>query len=141
LDEFVIAELLARGAPIDAFGVGTSLATSKDAPTLGGVYKLVEVPTAEGPSTRAKFSTEKITYPGRKQVFRFRDAAGHYREDVIGCEDEKYPEAEPLLSCVMRDGKRIAASPGLDGIRSRARQELACLPQAYRNIRAAETYP
>jgi len=141
LDEFVIADLLARGAPIDAFGVGTAMATSKDAPALGGVYKLVEVQTAEGSSTRAKFSEEKITYPGRKQVFRFRDAAGSYREDVIGCEDEKYSGAEPLLACVMRNGQRVAPSPGLDEIRSHARQEVARIPESCRKIRGPQNYP
>src|SRR5215831_11232306 len=63
LDEFVIADLLARGAQIDIFGVGTALATSKDAPALGGVYKLVDVASGETLSERAKFSEEKITYP------------------------------------------------------------------------------
>jgi nicotinate phosphoribosyltransferase len=70
LDEYVISELLARGAQVDAFGVGTSLATSKDAPSLGGVYKLVDVYSDDGPSYRAKLSGGKATYPGCKQVFR-----------------------------------------------------------------------
>src|SRR5581483_4693919 len=104
LDEYRIEELLARGAPIDAFGVGTALATSYDAPALGGVYKLVDVQTGDRPSSRAKFSDHKMTYPGRKQVFRFHSDAGAYREDLIACEDEKYPDAEPLLQCVMTGG-------------------------------------
>src|SRR5438309_5625247 len=92
LDEFVIADLLARGAQIDAFGVGTALATSKDAPALGGVYKLVDVASGDAPSYRAKFSEEKITYPGRKQVFRLPNCDGSAREDVIARESERYPE-------------------------------------------------
>ena len=70
LDEFVIADLLTRGVQIDTFGVGTALTTSKDAPALGGVYKLVDVASVTALSGRAKFSEEKITYPGRKQVLR-----------------------------------------------------------------------
>ena len=141
LDEFAIADLLAGGAQVDAFGVGTALATSKDAPALGGVYKLVDVESDEGPSYRAKFSEEKVTYPGRKQVFRFRDEAGSFREDVIACETERYPDAEPLLSCVMRQGKRLAPSPSLQGIQERARKELAKLPAGCRSLRSPQTYP
>src|SRR5215469_2318050 len=77
LDEYVITELLARGAPIDAFGVGTALATSKDAPALGGVYKLVAIEANGTSAYRAKFSDEKITHPGRKQVYRFHDEDGN----------------------------------------------------------------
>ena len=104
LDEFVIADLLARGAQIDTFGVGTALATSKDAPALGGVYKLVDVASGETLSERAKFSEEKITYPGRKQVFRLPHSDGSSCEDVIARETEHYPEAQLLLSRVMREG-------------------------------------
>jgi nicotinate phosphoribosyltransferase len=141
LDEFAIADLLARGAIVDAFGVGTALATSKDAPALGGVYKLVDVQSGEGPSYRAKFSEEKVTYPGRKQVFRFHDEAGSYREDVIACESERYPDAEPLLRCVMRQGKRLGPSPHLPDIQERARRELAKLPQACRRLGDPQAYP
>ncbi len=141
LDEFAIAGLLSRGAQIDAFGVGTALATSKDAPTLGGVYKLVDVESGPGPSYRAKLSQEKFTYPGRKQVFRFRDAQGNYREDIIGGESETFPDAIPLLECVMREGKRLASSPSLLQIQERARQELAHLPEPCRRLHDAQPYP
>ena len=141
LDEFAIADLLAGGAQVDAFGVGTALATSKDAPALGGVYKLVDVQSGEGPSYRAKFSEEKVTYPGRKQVFRLHDEAGSYCEDVIAGETERYPDAEPLLSCVMRQGKRLVPSPSLLGIQKRAREEVAKLPKACRSLRSPQTYP
>jgi nicotinate phosphoribosyltransferase len=141
LDEFAIADLLAAGAQVDAFGVGTALATSKDAPALGGVYKLVDVQSGEGPSYRAKFSEEKVTYPGRKQVFRFRDPAGNYREDTIARETEVYADAEPLLGCVMRHGKRLEPSPSLPSIQEHARQEVAKLPHASRSLRGPQTYP
>ncbi|HVO81321.1 MAG TPA: nicotinate phosphoribosyltransferase [Terriglobales bacterium] len=141
LDEFAIADLLAAGAQVDAFGVGTALATSKDAPALGGVYKLVDVQSGEGPSYRAKFSEEKVTYPGRKQVFRFHDPAGTYCEDVIARETERYPDAQPLLGCVMRQGTRLAPSPGLKSVQERAREEVARLPQACRSLRNPQAYP
>ncbi len=141
LDEFVIADLLARGAQIDAFGVGTALATSKDAPALGGVYKLVDVASGDVPSYRAKFSEEKITYPGRKQVFRLPNCDGSSREDVIARESERYPEAELLLGPVMREGKRLVPSPNVIQIRDRARCELSRLPEPCRRLQNPGPYP
>lgn len=140
LDEFAISDLLARGAQIDAFGVGTALATSKDAPALSSVYKLVDVQSGTRHSYRAKFSEEKVTYPGRKQVFRFSDPAGEYREDVVACATERYPGAQGLLTCVMRDGKRILPEPRLAEIRNRAQEEMARLPEAVRRLRQWEAY-
>jgi nicotinate phosphoribosyltransferase len=141
LDEFAIASLLADGAQVDAFGVGTALATSKDAPALSGVYKLVDVQSGEGPSYRAKFSAEKVTYPGRKQVYRFHDAAGGYCEDVIARDTEYYPNAEPLLLRVMERGKRLRDSPGLQSVQTHARKELAKLPATCRRLRDPQPYP
>jgi nicotinate phosphoribosyltransferase len=141
LDEFVIADLLAQGAPIDKFGVGTALAVSKDAPALGGVYKLVDIETDNGPSYRAKFSENKVTYPGRKQVFRLRDANGVCREDLVACEDETHDEGEPLLTCVMHEGKRLAASATLQTIQARARKNIADLPEDLRELRHTKPYP
>jgi nicotinate phosphoribosyltransferase len=139
LDEFAIAELLACGAQIDAFGVGTALSVSKDAPSLSSVYKLVDV-AAGATSYRAKFSEEKVTYPGRKQVFRFQ-AGGSYTEDVIAGDSEEYPGASPLLACVMREGKRVTASPGLSQTQEYARGELAKLPTACRRLHHVQPYP
>ena len=83
LDEFEIARLLAAGAPIDGFGVGTNFATSADAPTLESVYKLVAV---DG-RPMAKRSTGKATLPGAKQVWRRPGFGG----DVLGLWDEPNP--------------------------------------------------
>jgi nicotinate phosphoribosyltransferase len=146
LDEFVIADLLAQDAPINNFGVGSALATSKDAPTLGGVYKLVDVETDEGPSYRAKFSENKVTYPGRKQIFRFRDENGTYREDLIACADENCEDDNydggSLLTCVMRNGERLAPSPSLQTIRAIAQKEVADLPKGLRELRTpSKAYP
>jgi nicotinate phosphoribosyltransferase len=140
LDEFRIANLLAGGAPINGFGVGTVLATSKDAPALGGVYKLVNLESDQGITYRAKLSEDKITYPGAKQVFRFVDAAGMYREDIVGLESENYPDAAPLLHCVMREGKRVNTSPSLPAIQQYAREELAKLPSSSRRLDQPQSY-
>src|SRR6202521_3396707 len=70
LDENKIAALLAKHAAIDSFGVGTALATPGDAPHLNLIYKLVEVERGGKVREAAKLSMAKVTYPGRKQVFR-----------------------------------------------------------------------
>ena len=128
LDEFKIKHLLANGAQVDSFGVGTALATSIDAPALGGVYKLVDVESKDGMSFRAKLSEEKMTYPGRKQVFRFRKPNGVFREDVIACEDETFADGEPLLRRVMHRGVRTDAQPAIKKIQEYAAQEIAKIP-------------
>lgn len=141
LDEFVISDLLARGAQIDAFGVGTALATSMDAPALGGVYKLVDLASETGVSYRAKFSDQKTTYPGRKQVWRFHDPEGKFREDVIACESESFSEAMPLLQQVMQAGKRIQPSPSLAQIQQHSADLVQKIPEACRQLREPARYP
>lgn len=141
LSEYAIRDALAAGAPLDFFGVGTALVTSKDAPSLGGVYKLVEVIPDRKPRYRAKFSEEKVTYPGRKQVFRFHNPQGFCDHDVIARQDEHYPDAEPLLTCALRDGHRLAPSPSLGEIQERARERLARLPEAYTKFENPPEYP
>lgn len=106
LNEHRIAELVKAGAPIDAFGVGTELATSADAPSMGSIYKLVEI--AGRPT--AKFSPEKPSWPGVKQVFRYPD------RDVVGLADEEHPGATPLLELAgkktdLEAARRRAAGP------------------------------
>src|SRR5947209_87758 len=124
LDEFAIERLVAAGAPIDSFAVGTALTTSKDAPALSGVYKLVEL---DGRPT-AKFSGEKSTYPGVKQVYRVTD------HDTLALASEPPPQGRPLLHCVMRDGKRVGAAKTITEARERAAPELARLPDDVRLI-------
>lgn len=140
LDEFTIADLLARGAKIDGFGVGTALATSKDAPALGGVYKLVDVQSQRGILYRAKFSEEKATHPGPKQVFRFSGSDGVYAQDVIARANEDHADAIALLRPVMRGGKRIEPAVRIQDIQLRAREELAKLPLGCRRLREPEPY-
>src|SRR6202521_774209 len=110
LDENRIESLLKNGASIDSFGVGTALSTSADAPSVGVIYKLVEVEIGGHLRNTAKFSEAKKTYPGRKQIFRFTNTEGKFSRDIIGLEEEKFPAADPLLIPVMRSGQRLTVS-------------------------------
>ena len=141
LDEYVISELLARGAQVDAFGVGTSLATSKDAPSLGGVYKLVDVYSDDGPSYRAKLSGGKATHPGCKQVCRGSAGDGMYCGDVIRRCTEDCAGAEPLLACVMTKGRKNGPSPSLQKVREYATQQILKLPAGIRRLHNPGAYP
>jgi nicotinate phosphoribosyltransferase len=137
LDEYRVRDLVGAGAPIDAFGVGTSLATSADAPYLDAVYKLQEY----GGVARRKRSTGKATWPGRKQTFRAIDAAGVWVEDVVTLEGDPQP-GTPLLHCVMRGGRRVDPPEPLAASRARARAELAALTARLRTLAdAVEPYP
>lgn len=124
LNEWRIADLVAAGAPIDAFGVGTELGTSKDAPAVGGVYKLV----AYAGRAAVKRAPGKATLPGRKQVWR----AGALR-DTLSLADERIPDAEPLLAEAMRRG-RARRVPALDEARARCAAALAALPAELRSL-------
>lgn len=141
LDEYRIQQLLASGAQIDAFGVGTALATSSDAPALGAIYKLVEVRTDRGVRRAAKFSPAKATFPGRKQVYRFRDRAGRFREDLIALAEETVPGAEPLLVEMIRQGLRVRTAESLASARARCQEQLQALPERLRRIDAVARYP
>ncbi len=140
LDEYKIADLLRCGARVDAFGVGTALATSSDAPTLGVIYKLVETERGHRAQEAAKFSEAKATYPGRKQVFRLEDQAGKYRSDIIALEEERHG-GTPLLVPVMRAGKTLRPQPTLGKARRRCREQLERLPDRYRQIDSRAVYP
>lgn len=141
LDEYRIAEILRKGAAIDAFGVGTALGTPGDAPHLSLIYKLVEVEGGGKVREAAKFSHAKATYPGRKQVFRRSDKRGEFLSDTISLEDEKPNGAEPLLIQVMHGGRRIAPSQTVPALRERCMANLARLPLRYRQIHRGAAYP
>ncbi len=131
LDELEIARLCAAGAPIDAFGVGTRLDTSADAPYLDCAYKLEEY--AGRP--RRKRSWGKATWPGRKQVYRRHGADGLIVADVVALEDER-PPGEPLLECVMRGGRRLRPSEPIAALAARTARSLAALPAMCRALAA-----
>jgi len=130
LNEYKILEYAAAGVPIDAFGVGTDLATSTDSPNIGVVYKLVEL---DGRNT-AKFSEDKHTLPGAKQFFRF---AGH---DVIACSWEclgcgpDEPAARALLRPVLLGGEPVDSPPKIEATRQYAAESIKRLPTAIRSL-------
>lgn len=136
LDEFAIDRLVAAGAPIDAFGVGTELITSRDAPALGIVYKLVEL---EGVG-RYKLSTGKKTYPMAKQTFRTRDPEGRFLGDLV-CRADEIADGEPLLIPYIVAGSLMTELPSLAQIRLRCRDQLAALPGRLNVLDAIPDYP
>jgi nicotinate phosphoribosyltransferase len=141
LDEYEIAKLLAKGAVIDSFGVGSALATPSDAPLLNLVYKLVEVDRAGKIQGAAKLTQAKVTYPGRKQVFRYSNRDGQYESDRIALDNEPANGGKPLLVPVMKNGRRIAPPESIEQLRERCVAELECLPERYRRIDRKADYP
>jgi nicotinate phosphoribosyltransferase len=144
LQEARIAELDAAGAPIDLFGVGTDLGTSRDSPVVNGVYKLVaDQPAGAEAGWRGvrKLSPDKRTMPGPKQVFRRYDG-GVMAGDVIAAAEEQL-EGEALLVAAMRGGERVARE-SLEEICARSQEQLGMLPAALRRPaegEAPEPYP
>jgi nicotinate phosphoribosyltransferase len=134
VDEDFIAEVVSAKAPIDGFGVGASLDASSDAPVMDCAYKIQEY---RG-KPRRKLSEGKVTWPGRKQVWReVKD--DRMFGDIVSVETDKQP-GEPLVVQVMKSGKRTAAAESLSTIRERAKRELARLPDALRALEPAQ-YP
>ncbi len=139
LEEQRIAELVGAAAPIDLWGVGTDLGTSRDSPVVNGVYKLVARAGEAGWRGVWKRSIDKSTLPGPKQVFR-RHADGTMSGDEIGAVDEAL-DGEPLLVPAMRGGQ-LTRAESLEEIRARSTAQLAALPPALRRPAAdAEPYP
>ena len=139
LDEARIAALAAAGAPIDGFGVGAAISNVTDSPALG-VYKLVEIEREGAPVGVAKLSAGKHTWPRRKQVWR-RIVDNLAVGDLIGLASEP-PAAGgvPLLERVMVDGRRIAPSVAVAGIRLRTLAQMAQLPEGVRRLEAPDRY-
>ncbi len=135
LDEYRLAEIEARGAPIRGYGVGTSLTTSADAPYLDSVYKLQEYAGI----ARRKRSEGKATWPGRKQVYRRRDGDGRYAGDLLTTLDDR-DDGEALLAPVMRDGRRVAPPRPLTEIRDFALAQYERLPAAVRALENPAPY-
>lgn len=128
LDEHEVHELVRSGAPVDAFGIGTQLGVSADAPYIDSVYKLVEF---DGRAVM-KLSSGKVSPPGRKQAWRTTDGD---QTDVLGLRDEAEPDgAAPLLEPIMRDGARVAPEPELSAVRARFGSDLAGVPQKARRL-------
>jgi nicotinate phosphoribosyltransferase len=136
LDEDRIAELVADGAPIDGFGVGSRVDTSSDLPYLDCAYKLHEY---EGRPLH-KRSENKVDWPGRKQVFRHYDDAGAMTGDIIGMDTEG-GGGEVLLAERMRDGQPAGKRTTTEQARSRCADQLTRLPSELRQQDRADPLP
>jgi nicotinate phosphoribosyltransferase len=135
IDETMIANIIRSGAPIDGFGIGSSLTTSYDAPGLDCAYKLEEYAGLP----RRKRSAGKATWPGRKQVWRRFGADGRMAGDVLSLENDDQA-GEPLIELVMQGGKRLAPAPTLGEIRARAARDLERLPEPLRRLEPGASY-
>jgi nicotinate phosphoribosyltransferase len=136
LDEDDVAAFIKAGAPIDGYGIGTSMTTSSDVPALDCAYKLEEYAGVP----RRKRSTGKATWPGRKQVWRSSGDDGRMAGDVLTVEGDAQAGA-PLIVPVMKGGKRLAPPPPLTDIRATAARELARLPEPLRTLTPGAAYP
>ncbi|HEU5116598.1 MAG TPA: nicotinate phosphoribosyltransferase [Isosphaeraceae bacterium] len=136
LDEHSIGQLVRSGAPIDGFGVGTELITSRDAPALSAVYKLVQI---DGRGA-IKLSPNKKTYPLAKQVWRRRDESDRFTGDHVTRADET-AEGDPLLRLVMQGGRISEPMPGLHEIREYRQAQYDALPESLKGLGTAEAYP
>ncbi|HVN63903.1 MAG TPA: nicotinate phosphoribosyltransferase, partial [Candidatus Binataceae bacterium] len=148
LNEIKIDQLIRADAPIDAFGVGTEMVVSADAPALDVAYKLSEY---DG-RPRLKTSEGKLTLPGRKQIFRAIDELGGFYADIVGLADEDATaiarefqrgafKVAPLLSMHLKDGHRLTPRPTLAELREHFLQVLAKLDPRYKELEQPENYP
>ena len=135
LDEYQLQRLIAGGAPIDSFAVGTAMTTSADAPSLDCAYKLQEY---AGRPCR-KRSEGKATWPGRKQAYRQYSQDGRFAYDIVTTLNDRQP-GEPLLHPVMTEGHRLASAQKLTGLRQRAATQLALLPDSLRSLEGDHPY-
>ena len=136
LDEDQLMAMAKANAPIDGFGIGTSLATSSDAPALDCAYKLQEYAGLP----RRKRASEKATLPGRKQVWRRYGPDGRMAGDTLSVENDDQ-DGNALIHRVMQAGKRVLPAPTLDEIRKHAARELQRLPASLRELEPGTTYP
>ncbi|MDJ0601113.1 MAG: nicotinate phosphoribosyltransferase [Crocosphaera sp.] len=122
IDEWELKRLRTENASIDGYGVGTRLVTGEP---VNGVYKLVEIDNIP----TMKQSSHKMTYPGRKQIFRCYDN-GIIKSDRLALADEAIELGEtPLLELVMKEGKLVTENESLDTIRQRVQTSVKSLPQ------------
>ncbi|MHA1823633.1 MAG: nicotinate phosphoribosyltransferase, partial [Promethearchaeota archaeon] len=131
LNEYKIKKIIDDNAPIDAFGIGTELATSRDDPTIAGVYKLIEYNN----QPKIKTSEEKLTYPGKKQIYRICNERGYFKEDILMLDDEESPlNSEALLIPIMEKGNLISKTPQLMEIQQHYLKNIKKLPSEYKTL-------
>jgi nicotinate phosphoribosyltransferase len=136
-DEYKIADALSDGAHIDAFGVGTKVGVSADAPYMDIVYKMVKF----NDRNVRKLSPGKATLADQKQVFRKVNTKGQFQEDIIGLRDEAVPGTRPLLEKVMADGRCLRPHPPLPSIQNRFKRNLSLLEEKYKSLQTQAIYP
>jgi nicotinate phosphoribosyltransferase len=136
-DEYALARLVAGGACIDAFGVGTRMGVSADAPYLDMVYKMVQL----GDRNVRKVSEDKVTLAGKKQVFRQTISDGRWIGDMIGVREEAPNDAQPLLKPVMACGRPVGPMPTLEKAREYFAGNFKRLDDRHKRFEDPETYP
>lgn len=137
-DEYGVSEAVVEDAPIDAFGVGTKVGVSADAPFMDMVYKLTQFETRPV----RKLSESKVTLAGKKQVHRRSSAkTGQYVEDIISLRDEPISDARPLLAPMMQSGRRHAPAPFLSQIRAAFHERFAGLPDSFKALQNPAMFP
>jgi len=145
LNEYIISDLIKRNAPIDLFGVGTELTTSRDDPAMNGVYKLVAIrtPLWEGEKQKRKIlyklktSPGKKTYPGPKQIHRITEQNGLIKNDLVALEDEQSPDNSVALLIKYVENGRLEHSsllPSLDEIQKYHHDQMKMLPDEYKKL-------
>jgi nicotinate phosphoribosyltransferase len=166
LDEETIQDIKTQGAPINSWGVGTALITSRDYPALGGVYKLAAVQEKTGewiPKLKISENSEKITTPGLKQVVRFFDKdSGMTMADVIALEEEDFEGLEyltifhpletwkrktlknftckKLLVPVFEEGKIVYQFPNVEQIRTYSQAEQDRFWEEHKRLKFPQKY-
>ncbi len=136
-DEYKIARVLDNNALIDAFGVGTKLGVSADAPYLDMVYKLVRFKDRD----ITKQSPGKAYLAGEKQVFRKTDEGGKYLADIIGRKDETFKNTIPMLQTMIEKGTLMVEMPDLEEIRKYFTACFSKLDETYKAIDSTARYP
>jgi len=136
-DEFKIQKVVEAGAQIDAFGVGSNVGVSADAPFIDIVYKMVRC----GRRDVRKLSPGKVTLAGEKQVFRDCDENGVYRSDTIGLRSDAFNDRLPLLEPVMKNGRLTRPHPSLETIRKQFGRNFNALADSFKALDAAAAYP
>jgi len=143
LNETKLRMLMNENAPIDSFGIGSELITSKDAPSMPGVYKLVETREDGKTHYRIKLSKDKINLPGRKQVYRMRDANGMFVKDIIaaGGEFDNETNLSPLLITYINDGKLVEELPSIEWIQNQVKRGMTEFSDELIDPLASVDYP
>lgn len=137
LNEYKIKDLIEKGAPADAFGVGTEMVTSRDDPVVNSVYKLIQ----HNGIPKIKISKGRITYPGKKQVYRVYNENGKFVKDILMLENETPPEdTEPFLIPIMKKGKLIYELPALDEIQQFYYKNIEKLPDKYKKLEQLDLF-